>query len=369
MEATEGILKNTDTVGNKVEPITLRILKTTLHQIDIGTKASNSIEMTGDLADLNEYLGTLLSELREKTERRSYKFERDTTEFYVALALFGKTHDLENGRCDSLAKRLLAQEIKTEERYSQLATKKTGQLLQKGSFLQFLYQDDSGLGYLGVKLEHQTFVDEHDFKKHSGLPNTSKVYKACHVFFNDEGLPDLVQAYDTNSQPAAYWWKEFLELEVLRNDEHNTSTAVKCVVRTIGSIKKEFPHDYTVLRNATIAAFKQKGRMNYIEFVEKTFDKYEPHNPELNKNKAALIERLKNLPEKHNFDTQFELIPGAVDFRRTKIDLTPEISLSFEPDIKDIDSKIWSEKTKEGKKLIVINSDEAFEKFKIKERI
>lgn len=330
MEAIEKTIENFDTTSEKVESTTLKIVKTTLHQIDIKTNTSKPIEMSGDLADLNEYLRTLLSELREKSERRSYKFERNTTEFYTALALFGKNRDLENKRSNSLAERLLVQEKKTEERYSQLATKKTGQLLQKGSFLQFLYEDESGLSYLGVKLEHQTFLDEHDFKKRSGLPDTSKVYKACLVFFNDEDIPDSVHAYDTNSQPAAYWWKEFLELEVLRNDEHNTSIAVKCVVRTIGSVKKDFPHDYTVLRNATIAAFKQKGRMNYIDFVENTFAKYEPHNPELKKKLTALIEKLKKLPETHKFDTQFELVPEAVDFRRTKIDLTTEISLSYE---------------------------------------
>ncbi len=355
-------------MAEKNELNSLKILKTTLHQIDVVNKRSKSIEMSGDLADLNEYLCTLLSELREKTERRSYKFERNTTEFYSALEAFGASGDLGGERSDSLAKRLLSQEIKAEERYSQLA-KKSGQLLQKGSFLQFLYKDESGIGYLGVKLEHQTFVDEHDFKKHSGLPNTSKVYKACHVFFDNEGLPSLVQAYDTNSQPAAYWWKEFLELEVLRNDEHNTSVAVKCVVRTIGSIKKEFPHDYTVLRNAVVAAFKQKGRMNYVDFVEKTFLKYEPHDVALSKKIESIIEKLKQLPERYNFDTQFELVPGAVDFRRTKVDLTPEISLSFEPDIKDIDNKIWSEQTKEGRRLVVIHSDEAFEKFKIRARV
>lgn len=345
------------------------ILKTALHQINVEGKECKKIEMTGDLSDLNEYLKNLLSEMHKKTERRSYKFERDTTEFHQAMLFFAQHNDLEMDRCDALAKRLLAQEVKTEERYSQLASKKDGSLVHKGSFLQFLYKDENGLGYLGVKLEHQTFVDEQDFKKRSGLPDVSKVYKACQVFFDGEGKPLQVHAYDSNAKPANYWWKDFLELEVVRNDEHNTTAAVKAVVRVVGGLKKEFPHDYTTLRNAVVAAFKKTGRLNYDQFVNSVFSSYEPYDPGLKDKLPSFIDKLKLLPGKCGFDTQFELVPAAVDLRRTKIDLTSEISISYESDIKDFDDKIWAEQTKEGKKLVVINSDDAFACFRLKERV
>ena len=347
----------------------LTIIQIVLHQIDVTGRQCKPVPMNGDQADLNDYLGKLLHELNKRTERRAYEFQRDTTEFYSALSLFAAKLDLDLTRCNSLADRLLTQEISVDDQYGRsLGAKREGRIVPKGSFLQFLYKDANGLAYLGVKLEHQTYVDEKDFKRRSGLPEGSKVYKACHANFNASGVPTSVHAYDTNSKPAAYWWKEFLELAVIRDDKQNTAIAVKAVVRVVGNLKSKFPHDHTVLRNAVIGAFRQGGVMNYSQFIQNVFNSYEPYDVELLKQLPLTIKKLQDLPLNTGFDTQFDLIPSEVEFRRTKVELTDEISIDYKADLNNISSKIWSERMSDGRNLVVIHSETAYKYFTPKTR-
>ena len=344
----------------------MKIIETRLNHIDVAGNSCTAVDMTGDLSDLEGYLVELLSEIGERKEKRSYDFERSTTEFATALAKFGVTKSLESSVSESLAARLLSHESKTEEKYSHL---KTGDsLVKKGSFLQFLYQNEGNLAYLGVKMEHAAIVDEVDFKKRWGLPDASKIYKACRVLYDESHNPRSVHAYDTNSQPSVYWWREFLELKVLKDDSHNTLTAVNAVLSTVARIRNKFPHHHTVLKNTVIGAFKKDGQMNFHEFIDKTIAPMFSDEPEFQKEMPKLLEKLRQLPEKEKFDTQFTLIPAVVKFRRTKVELTPEISLSYDSDMEDIDKKIWAEKTSDGVKLVVIRSDSAYDQFKTKER-
>lgn len=347
-----------------------QILQTVLHQIDVSGNESKLINLGGDLTDLNDYLEKLLSDLSKKTERRSYTFQRNSTEFYRALKDFGDATDLKTNQCNALAARLLVQEVKTENQYgSSLGNQKNGGLVQKGSFLQFLYKNEEGLAYLGVKLEHQTFVDEEDFKRRAGLPDGTKVYKACHVSFDGDSEPCEVHVYDTNSKPAVYWWSDFLELSVIRDDQVNTSIAVKAVVRVIGQYKEKYPHDHTLLRNKVIGAFKKTGRMNYEQFIQDIVESYSPYDPDLTQKIPEIAAKLRALPEKKGFDTQFDLAPGAVDFRKTKIALTDEIELTYKAEISDLSNKIWAERTSDGRGLVVIHSDSAYQKFMLKNRL
>lgn len=364
----DGDITISDGVPGEKNTAKPEIIHTTLHQIDVAGNQSKLIALGSDLNDLNDYLKKLLQDLRKKTERRSYKFQRNTTEFYRALDEFGENESLDAELCSALAARLLVQEVKTEEQYGgSLGTQKQGGLVQKGSFLQFLYKGESGLAYLGVKLEHQTFVDEEDFKRRSGLPDATKVYKACHVTFDSSSDPCDVHVFDTNSKPAAYWWNDFLELEVVRDDQVNTSKAVKAVVKVLGQYKDKYPHDYTLLRNKAIGAFKKHGQMNYSQFVNDVVGSHSPYDPDLKSKIAEIVDKLNKLPEKYGFDTQFELAPDAVDFRKKKINLTDEIELAYKEDIPDINNKIWAEKTSDGRCLVVIQSDAA-SNFQLKAR-
>ncbi|KER62662.1 hypothetical protein HR52_06510 [Aeromonas hydrophila] len=241
--------------------------------------------------------------------------------------------------------------------------------VKKGSFLQFLYtEDDGSIAYLGVKIEHQSFLDEIDFKKKIGLSIANKIYKACRVNFDHKNIPDKVFVYDTNAKPSTYWWHDFLELKELRNDAHNTTVASTEVIRVINRIKKDYPTDYTILRNSIVSSFKQNKGFNYYDFLNDTIEDYEPEDSALKAKMPDIVKTLMDLPAKKQFDTQFSLVPSAVPFRRAKYNLSKEISLTIEDGIENLNEKIWSERTASGKELVIIDSPDGFKKFTLKKR-
>lgn len=345
-----------------------RIISTLLHQIDVDSKACTLIPISSDYSDLEGYLSDLLAEISEKPQKREYEFVRETTEFHKCLETCYLQQDLATNKAASnIATRLLDKETDADNRYGHLSATGSGHV-KKGSFLQFLYRDGTAISYLGVKIEHQAFLDESDFKKKVGLALVRKIYKACKASFESTGRPHSVFIYDTNPKPSTYWWKDFLELKEVRNDAVNTKTASQEVVKVLNTLRRDHPADYTILRNAAIAAFKQQGEMKYDEFITNTFESYHPEDNKLAEKLPELIIKLRKLPEKKNFDTRFNLVPGEVPFKHSKVALTKEISLTMDEGIENLDDKVWSEKSPSGKKLVVIDSPIGFDQFKLKER-
>lgn len=212
---------------------------------------------------------------------------------------------------------------------------------------------------MGVKVEHQGFIDEEDFKRHIGIGESNKIYKACRVSFDGVGVPSSVRVFDTNSRIATYWWHDFLELAESRTDAHNTRTAAEEVVRALGPLKRKSPSDYTVLRNATVAAFKREGTMKFDDFVETVFSSYEADSDEAQVELKQIISKIKSLPSTKNFDGQFELDPKSVPFRRVNLPLSKEVVVSYDEGMSNIGEKIWSSRTGTGKTVVVIQADEA----------
>lgn len=345
-----------------------RIVSTVLHKIDIDSSTLQLIPISNQYSDLEDYLSDLLQEIQTKEQKRAYNFLRETTEFFTTLKSYSENQNLQTNTVSSnLAQRLLEKEVITDNKYGHLGTSGRGHV-KKGSFLQFLYKNENNISYLGVKIEHQVFLDEEDFRKKIGISIANKIYKACKVDFDEQKNPTTVFIYDTNSRPSTYWWNDFLELKELRTDSYNTKTASQEILKVINRIKKEHPADYTLLRNSTISSFKQNGELKYDEFIDKVFAKYAPVDANLNGKLPNILNNLKELPNKKGFDTQFNLVPSEVPFRKINYSLSKEISLTIEDGIDNISEKIWSEKTASGKELVVIFSPEGFKHFIEKNR-
>lgn len=256
-------------------------------------------------------------------------------------------------------------ETKTDERYGHLAAPgKTH--VKRGSFLQFLFNSSGKIGYLAVKVEHQSILDEKDFKRRVGLGESQKIYKACRVDFDALGKPENALVFDTNTKPSVYWWDEVWELKPVRSDEINTKQAVKHVVHLLHKIKKTAPMDYTILRNATVAAFKQVGAMDFNLFVTSTFENYTPIEANLASEIPNLVSQLRELPAKKNFDSHFTLDPKAVPYKQVKVDLNTGITLSYDEDLAHMSDRIWAAKTADGKDVVVIDAPEAAKLFQFK---
>jgi len=340
-----------------------RILSTTLHHLDMDTETCAAIPMPVERQDLELYLNELLTEINGRPQNRAYALASATTEFATSLQSFYGNQDLAlNPQTKVLAERLLRVELTTEERYGHLNTAGTGHI-KKGSFLQFLYRDGAVITYLGVKVEHQRFLDETDLRAKIGLGESHKIYKACKVSFDDVGNAQNALVFDTNTRPSTYWWKDVLELKQLRTDAFNTEQAVKSVMRVIAKVKAVSPADYTILRNATVHAFKQVGVLNFDDFVTATFTQYTPIEPALSLELPILVDKLKELPTKRNFDGQFTLVPASVPYRRHTIAVSEEVSVSYNEDIANLSDKIWSSKTPDGQSVIIIDAPNSADKF------
>ncbi|MDY0954208.1 hypothetical protein SOM22_06435 [Stenotrophomonas rhizophila] len=334
-----------------------------LHHIDVDGKTCTESTVKVAAPDLQTYLEDLLAEISTKPQRREFDLESSRTQFAAALESFFAeqslaTSDTVRGNAEALAQRLLAKEIIAEERYGHLGREGAG-LLNKGSFLQFLFRNSGGLHYIGVKVEHQLFLDEVDFSRHIGIGESNKIYKACMASFDDVGAVLSVLVFDTNYRLSRYWWSDFWELKERRSDAFNTATAVTAVVKALSSLKKHSPSDYTILRNATVAAFKQQGSMNFIDFVASTFEAYQIDDPDVAKKYVAIVDKIKALPSSKDFDTHFDLHPPSVPYKRISLPLSEEVSVSYDEDMANISEKIWASETAEGKSVVVVEATKA----------
>lgn len=243
------------------------ITNTSLSHIDIGKKLITDIPVDFKNNELEVYLETLLVEINEKEEKRTFNTPAFTTVFSSAISKFASLDKPQIQQAsNTLAQRLLEKEIYMAERYGHLS-KKNDIHVKIGSFLQFIYTEKGQTCYLGVKVDHQIILDEKDFKTKAGLGLTEKIYKAVKVEYNNENLPSRILIFDTKPKLTKYWWHDFLELAESNTDEFNTSKAIDETIKAINTLKSKFPQDHTILRNTTIAAFRQKGQMNYHKFV------------------------------------------------------------------------------------------------------
>lgn len=344
----------------------IKIKSLSLYQIDASAGEARNIEITGDLTDLNGYLKNLLKEIDSQEHKRSYKVKRETTEFAVALQDFVVKDNLCELKSKGLAQKLLHEEMRVEKEYKNLnAKKKRDSIVNKGSYLQFLYVVNERTCYLGVKIEHKIFLDENDFKIKSGLPETSKVYKACRVIYSDSDFEEIY-VYDKNTEPSVYWWDGFLELEVLRNDELNTRRAAQAIMRVLDAkVKKLHPEEYTQIRNAAIVALKQNKQINYNDLVDDLLSTAVFEDTKFNAKIPEIISALKKAPAdpKDGFDLQFQGSPGAVQYRQRKVGMGRNIFLTYPEEIENLNSFIWARTEENGDKVVVVKSEEGYEHF------
>ena len=226
--------------------------------------------------------------------------------------------------------------------------------------------NNKALGYLAVKVEHQSILDETDFKRRVGLGESQKIYKACRIDFDASGNPQQALVFDTNAKPSVYWWNDVWELTPVRSDEVNTKEAITHVVHALQRIKKTAPVDYTILRNATVAAFKQASAMDFDQFVTSTFAGYVPVADAMANELPKLVTQLRELPKKKKFDSHFTLAPAAVPYKQVKVQLNTGITLSYDEDLAHLGDRIWSTKTEDGKEVVVVDAPGASQQFPFK---
>ena len=126
-------------------------------------------------------------------------------------------------------------------------------------------------------------------------------------------------------------------------------------------VKRVSVRNYYEIRNYLIVSLKTEGQFNYFAFVDEIM-KYQFDDAV---NRDALEKKLRELPEKKHFDTQFNTSPKAIQARLKKnFDLTTDIKLYIDGPI-DF-SKIESITDNQGKEYIKVLCEDhkTYETFK-----
>lgn len=334
----------------------MSIIFTSLHQIDHSTNEIKEIDISTESDDLNQYTNRLINEITTSTNKRQFEFKSDTTEVRIAISKFLDENYDEAVEINS--KRLLDVEKIAQSKIAHL-----NKVIQKGSLFQAVLKDSNETTIIISKADHNKFIDEVDFTLKNGLPWEKRIFKAFLVKFNNADTKNLY-VYDTTNRMARYWWDSYLELEEKFTDTHNTKTSLDVLDKKVfNKIKKDYPADHTVLRNSTIGYFRNKEEFELEEYLNDTFQEYEPIDSKFPKDKT--ISTIKHLPEKWGFDSRFGIQKQEIKKRQVnKIALTEKIELVLKDHINDLSNIITSEKDMEGNKYIKIKSDSGYERFR-----
>lgn len=298
--------------------MTINIKHASLHHIDHSVDEVIDIDITNQGDVLIDYIHRLIGEISSSNSKRSFVFQRDTTEVRDNIAKF-LDGSYKEGTLSN-AERLLSVEKETQEQIAHLNKE-----IQKGSLFQAVITDGSQKKVVLSKADHSQYLDEQDFKLHRGLPWKKRVFKAVLINFDNSDKIENVYVFDTNSNISKYWWYGYLELNEKHTDTHNTKTSLAVLDKKVfNPIKKKHPADHLVLRNSAVGYFRNKEEFEVDDFVDTILTNYQPIDPDLPK--AKLIEKTVALPEKWNFDKRFKIKKEEINKRVVnKIQLTESI--------------------------------------------
>lgn len=305
-----------------------------------------------------DYVRQLITYINDNTSIREYHTRSTNTEVISCVLDIVKNQidtDFVTSKIDFIANRLLLKEREAQTTVAHMNTN-----VQKGSLIQALMYDEDKdeHTYLLAKVEHTDFVDDEDFSFKSGFSkDMKKLWKSCVFKINDINATEFSAKIYSNTV-AKYWYDNFLELDQVVSDEVNTDKAFRALDGILNrSIKNIAPRDHTLIRNAMIAYFKSNDYIDYDTMIRTTLENYHP--VELEKEKMdKVLEKIRELPNKHNFDKQFNTVSSVINARIRKVyDICPGVQLRITDAIEDFDDTITAYRDEDGDRYIQIKTD------------
>lgn len=306
----------------------------------------------------SDYVRQLITYINGNTSIREYRTRSVNTEVISCILDIVKNQidaNLVMGKIDFIANRLLLKEREAQTSVAHMDTN-----VQKGSLIQALLYDeeDDKYTYLLAKVEHTDFVDDSDFSFKSGFSkDMKKLWKSCTFEIDDLNAASFSAKVYSNTV-AKYWYDNFLELDQVVSDEVNTDKAFRAIESTLNrNVKNIAPRDHTLLRNTLITYFRSNDFIDYDTMITNTVENYHPVELEQEK-LEKVIEKLRELPEKHNFDNQFNTVSSAINARIRKVyDVCHGVQLKITDAIDDFDDTIKAYRDNDGNKYIRIKTD------------
>lgn len=312
-----------------------------------------------NLENIENYVSQVIEKHRSKYERE-YKFRNgeETAKNNVIRIL--KDESLDDA-CQTMANRLLEKERVANERIKHM-----GREIPASMFVVVqddVTEDETQLFF--IKADYDEYIMAGSGNDGKGLPKNRKIFKSC-VFFAKKAEDNYevykIMSHDENSSSseAAYWYRDFLDLQELTSDENNSKNAFNAVKKVLlDPIKTKHKQDYWKLRNLIIGYFRSEGEFDIEHFSNNVIGSYRPFDEKL------IIKDLKDkclkLPDRYNFDKKFIKKPEVIkDKFKDSIVLTPDLELKIKQDIQGIENVISCGKDHGDKKFIKIYSDEGY---------
>lgn len=328
---------------------------TSLHHIDHDSGNIININIDKQSEDLIKYIERLLADIKESSSKRVFDFRSETTEVRAAINL------MFNEKYEEAVK-ITTERLMFVEKQTQLSMDKLGISIQKGSLFQtHIYMDNGRQMIIIGKADHNAFLDASDFSVHNGLPWKRKIFKSFLLLADYEGNVERIMVSDTTNAITKYWWSDFLELEEVRTDTHNTKNFIELLDKKIfNPIKKKFPADHTTLRNSVLGHFRSHDNFDLDTLMDSLFDNYTPIDSNFPIRNIA--NKVREIPEKYELDSQFGIDKNEINKRAVnKVYLKEGIELVLRgaPDLDDITPY----ENEEGDKYIFIKTEEGFKHF------
>ncbi len=334
----------------------MEIIFNKLYKIDISGQQPIERPEYQNIENFKKYIHGMLEQIGTKSPDRFYKFKSEYTEVRTLLDKILIEDEYSNGSM-AIACRLLDKE---KEAQTDLNRKKLGKEILKGMLIVSLVKmTDKAKKLIILKVDYDEFLSEMTGDIVTGLSIRKKVYKAFICELNNSKEILNTSVYDTNSPVSTYWWKKFLELEVMITDEENTKNAFHAIeTEVLNPLKKKHKQDYLYLWNATVACFRSEGEFNLSHYRDELIGNYAPYDETLKI--SDLQVKIDKLPSKHKFDQRFNKVPSEIQKRfKNVLQLTNEIKLTLLHDIPNIKKTFKSHEDADGKYLM-IRSEEGY---------
>ncbi|MED1124349.1 hypothetical protein [Bacillus atrophaeus] len=327
-----------------------------IHHMDIQeNKIFAKDGMGGD--DLKRFLHGLVYDILTKENRRYYKFMSDSVEINtLALRLFAenelaeeKNEDILKDTCETIAHRALEKHVIAQEKNHMTE-------IQTGNLIQSLLEYDSDIYFLITKVEQEDFLDAYNLENQKGIPFNKKTrnLKSCLIKYEEGAISEIIVT-DSNNSIAAYWYREFLELKELNDDEANTKKAFNLLLRKIKTyVEKKSEPDYNRIHNNLLGYFQTQENFTSDGVIDYVLGDYKPENPD-KVDVESLKGKLKKVMKEDKFDTNFKIESKVIKNRMKKtIPISEKVELRIKGFVEDYKDEIYSDKDAAGERIIVL---------------
>ncbi|MDR2406881.1 MAG: nucleoid-associated protein [Bacteroidales bacterium] len=336
----------------------MELISNYLYVVDRETLSVTNNEMS-ESQPLRDYVMNVLNKVLESVGDREYRFQSNSITMQTWLNQIITQDETENVS-KLIAQRLLNTEIEAQKRIEHLDKEiPKGMLIV--SLVDMELSEHNEKKIIIIKADYNQIIERRTGSLQEGLATKKKFYKAFIANVISNEIMKMT-TYDTNSTMANYWWKDFLELEVIRKDNINTKNAFDAIEKEIiNPIKSKSRQDYLHLWNLTLGYFRLEGEFNLDDYRDNIIGRYVPYDESISI--SDLQAKCNDLSNRGKFDRRFNKDISKIKGKKLKkiIRLTNEIDLILKDTVPNLSDILVADENEAGEKFLKIKSPEGYE--------